>query len=243
MRSRAEYEEAMRWVAWGLNDCQISRMTGIPRATVRDWRQGGRAKLRVPTDTCPICSGKPLDREWYAYLLGLYLGDGCISEYPRTTRLRIVLDIRYPAIIDECAAAIDVVRGSGRPAAFVHCPGCVEVGAYWNHWPCVFPQHGRGPKHLRRIALAGWQQEIADAHPDRLLRGLIHSDGSRDLNCVNGKDYPRYQFANVSADIQQIFCRAAERFGVRWTQPYWKTIAISRRSDVEKMDSIIGPKN
>ena len=81
-----------------------------------------------------------------------------------------------------------------------------------------------------------------DAHPGLLLRGLIHSDGSRDLNIVKGKSYPRYQFSNNSPDIQDIFCRAAESFGVHWTRPYWKTIAISRRADVEKLDKIIGPK-
>lgn len=242
MRSRAEYEEAMRWVGLGLNDCQISRLMDVPRGTIRDWRHGTRRSgSKVPQD-CPICAGQNLDGEWYAYLLGLYLGDGCISRYPRTYRLRITLDIKYPNIIDECAAAIDRVR-LGFPARFTHCPGCVEVGSYWNHWPCLFPQHGPGPKHLRPIELAPWQQEIADEFPDRLLRGLIHSDGSRDLNFVKGKSYPRYQFSNISPDIQEIFCRAAERFGVHWTQPYWKTVAISRRPDVEKLDRIIGPKS
>ena len=93
-------------------------------------------------------------------------------------------------------------------------------GSYWNHWPCLFPQHGLGPKHSRSITLVKWQQEIVDAYPGRLLRGLIHSDGSRDLNVVNAQSYPRYQFANISADIHEIFCRAAEAFGVHWTRPY-----------------------
>lgn len=242
MRSRAEYEEAMRWVAWGLNDCQISRMTGVPRGTVRDWRHGRRLTRSLTLPDCPVCTGRELHEEWYAYLLGLYLGDGCISAHPRTFRLRITLDIKYPNIIDECAAAMDRVRMGRRPAGFTHCPGCVVVGSYWNHWPCVFPQHGVGPKHLRSIVLRPWQERIVDAHPDRLLRGLIHSDGSRDLNVVKGKSYPRYQFANNSADIQEIFCRAAETFGVHWNRPYWKTISVSRRKDVEKLDRVIGPK-
>lgn len=243
MRSRVEYEEAIRWVSWGLNDCQISRMTGIPSHTICDWRHG---KRRDPALTrvgeCPVCTNRDLDEPWYSYLLGLYLGDGCISEHPRTYRLRITLDIRYPSIIDACAAAIDIVRAGEHPAGFVHCPGCVYVSSYWNHWPCVFPQHGAGPKHLRPINLSPWQQAIADGYPDRLLRGLIQSDGSRDLNWVKGKSYPRYQFSNNSADIQEIFCRAAELFGVHWTRSYWKTISIARRPDVEKLDVIIGPK-
>ncbi|MFJ6181415.1 hypothetical protein [Streptomyces sp. NPDC092295] len=30
---------------------------------------------------CPICDDRPLDKVAYAYLLGLYLGDGHISHY------------------------------------------------------------------------------------------------------------------------------------------------------------------
>src|SRR5688572_17275219 len=123
MRSRAEYEEAMRWVTWGLNDCQVSRMMDVPRGTIRDWRHGKHKSGQRAPQNCPICTGRDLDREWYAYLLGLYLGDGCISRHPRTYRLRISLDIRYPSIIDECAAAIDVVRRGRRSASFTHCPG------------------------------------------------------------------------------------------------------------------------
>jgi hypothetical protein len=44
------------------------------------------------------------------YLLGLYLGDGCISAHPRGVyRLRITLDLRYPGIVEECEAALRAV--------------------------------------------------------------------------------------------------------------------------------------
>jgi hypothetical protein len=31
---------------------------------------------------------------------------------------------------------------------------CVEVHAHSKSWPCLFPQHGPGMKHQRRILLA-----------------------------------------------------------------------------------------
>jgi hypothetical protein len=83
--------------------------------------------------------------------------------------------------------------------------GCTEVAAYSKHWPCLFPQHGPGRKHERRIELVPWQQDLVDLDPRPLIRGLLHSDGCRVLNWVNGTPYPRYHFSNVSADIRGIF--------------------------------------
>lgn len=178
----------------------------------------------------------------------MYLGDGCLSEGARSVfRLRITLDKRYPNIICECQEAIADVRGPGRVAAgLIPRPGCFEVYSNWKHWPCLFPQHGPGMKHLRLIELAPWQEEIAVAEPGRLLRGLIHSDGCRITNRVKvrGVDYayPRYQFTNTSADIRAIFCKACDDFGIRWAQSNWNVISVSRAESVAKLDDVIGPK-
>lgn len=246
-----EYEEAMRWVAWGLNDSQVARMTGVPRRTIRNWRSDlgigppGRRRAKQRFSDCPRCDGVPLSEVPYAYLLGLYLGDGCISRMPHKAvfKLRITLDTKYPMIIQECRNAIHQMRPLyPMKVGTVTKIGCTEIYGQWKHWPCVFPQHGAGPKYLRPIVLQPWQEKIAMKYPDRLLRGLVHSDGSRDLNVVNGKSYPRYTFANNSADIQEIFTTACERFGIHWNRTYWKTISVARRADVEKLDRVVGPK-
>jgi hypothetical protein len=90
MRSRGEYEKVLGLVANGLNDCQISRSTGIPRCTVRDWRRGHNVVRRSePEASCPHCE-QPAEHfdltatKSYAYLLGLYLGDGHLSRAGRT---------------------------------------------------------------------------------------------------------------------------------------------------------------
>lgn len=243
MRPDEEFRTAQELIASGLNDCQVSRATGVPRSTVREWRTGA-VRNRPPRQSgCPICEDHPLDPANYAYLLGLYLGDGCISTHARGVfRLRIVLDARYPGIIEECRRAMNLIRLHGRPPGAVQHVGCVEINSYWKHWPCLFPQHGPGRKHERPIELAGWQEEIVAAHSRRLLRGLIHSDGCRVLNRVNGKGYPRYHFTNNSQDIRDIFSRACDQYGVRWRQMNWKTLSIARAPDVAKLDLVVGPK-
>jgi hypothetical protein len=242
MRPESEYVEVLRLLRQGWNDCAVSRATGVPRCTVRGWRTQPRGKWKARRDGgCPVCGHTRLNRPQYAYLLGLYLGDGCLSLHRRGVyRLRISLDARYPRIVGACSLAMSAV--SGRRVGHVRAPGCTVVNAYWKHWPCLFPQHGAGRKHDRRIELKVWQQDVAFEHPGALLRGFIHSDGCRVLNHVNGRDYPRYHFRNQSAEILTLFCRACDDYGVEWTTPRPGLLSVARREDTARLDLVIGPK-
>ncbi|MGI8414572.1 MAG: transcriptional regulator, partial [Solirubrobacteraceae bacterium] len=92
------------------------------------------------------------------------------------------------------------------------------MSCYSKIWPCLFPQHGPGKKHERPIVLAEWQQELIDRCPEQLVHGLIHSDGCRFQNTGRCNwSWPRYAFAQTSDDIRDIFCRACDRLGLRWT--------------------------
>jgi hypothetical protein len=120
---------------------------------------------------------------WYAYFLGVYLGDGYLTVVsPRRSVLRI-----------SCARGV--------------------------------------PRH-RRIALDTWQRAITHAHPDRLVRGLMHSDGCRFLARQPRRGriytYPRYySFSNRSEDIKRILCEHLDRLGVAWTRPNAQQIQVA----------------
>jgi hypothetical protein len=167
MRPESEYVEVLRLVRSGLNDCEVSRTTGVPRCTVRDWRRTGRQECTRQRDAlCPICGSASLEPRSYAYLLGLYLGDGCLSEHRRRVyRLRISLDARYPNIIAECARAMALV--SGRVVGQNRAPGCIVVGAYWKHWPSG--RHGT----------TGSGDRAKDVKGQVVCRKLQHSPGWR----------------------------------------------------------------
>ena len=189
-----------------------------------------------------------LPRAEYAYLLGLYLGDGYISLGPRGVfQLRITCDAIYPGIIEEGLAVLRAVFPANRASAYPrkHCR-CVDVSLHSKHLPCFFPQHGPGRKHDRPIYLAPWQEEVIAAHRRQLVRGLIHSDGNR---CVatewsksGSRKSTRYSFANKSEDIKKIFCDSLDLLGVRWTRPSDREIAIYRKASVAILDEFIGPK-
>jgi hypothetical protein len=255
VRSLAEVRTAQLLVHLGLNDCQVSRTLGIPRCTIRDWRHGrtpgreGRLR-RHPLGACDACGAAAHDfgalpAAPYAYLLALYLGDGHLARHRRGVyRLQIFLDERYPQIIDECAAAIEAVIG--KPAGRYPKVGCIQVSSWSKQWPCLFPQHGPGPKHRRPIVLADWQQAIVDEHPELFLRRLVHSDGCRSMNTVKVRgrtySYPRYTFCNASDDIRQMFCDACDTVGVEWRRMNARNISVARRASVARLDEFIGPK-
>ena len=177
----------------------------------------------------------------YAYLLGLYLGDGMLTEARRHVwKLRITLDSRYPGIILRAQSAIAEV-GERSPGSSPKV-GCVEIHSHWKHWICCFPQHGRGRKHERPISLAEWQREVVEWHPEAFLTGLIHSDGCRCVNKVRGYSYPRYFFSNRSSDIRALFLMACGRIGIQARRAGAWNVSVARRDDVALLDTFIGPK-
>ena len=177
----------------------------------------------------------------YTYLLGLYLGDGYLVAHHRGVYLlRITCANRYPELIRQCETAMrEVLRNEVFRVPKV---GCCDVCACSKHWVCLFPQHGPGRKHERRIELVGWQQDLVDLDPRPLLRGLLHSDGCRVLNWVNGTPYPRYHFSNVSPDIRAIFGRACDALGIEWRPHNRSSLSVARRGSVALLDGFVGPK-
>jgi hypothetical protein len=256
-RSGEEIADAIRLVEAGIDDGSVARRTGIPRETVRTWRRGKipeRARRALAGVTaCDRC-GEPehdyggLPADAYAYLLGMYLGDGCLFVSKRgVCSLRISLDEAYPGIVASARNAIVAVRGGRLPhAARQKTCACVVITSYWKAWPCLFPQHGPGRKHHRRIELADWQRRIVETAPEAFLRALIHTDGWRGANRVRVKGrnyaYPRYQFSNRSTDIRSLFTQTCDQLGVAW-RPWGRFhISVARREAVAKLDSFIGPK-
>lgn len=242
--------------ASGMPQAEIARALGISRTTVGRWLKRGReAVLTSPmrsraTDVCPercrIVENVP--PAWFAYLLGQYLGDGTIVLTRRNVhRLFVSCCAAYPSLVDECVQAIRAVlpdNAVGRRAR----KGVVEVSCYSTHLPCLFPQHGPGKKHTRPIVLAPWQAAVAlDAHPDRFVRGLIHSDGCRSTNRVRGRngrsyEYVRYQFCNRSEDIRALFCAACDRLGLEWRRMNAVTISVAQSDSVARLDTMVGAK-
>ena len=237
----------------GHNDSEIARVTGVPRSTVRDWRRGA-VKFRDTTRRiCGACGAEEHDHERlpaaaYGYLLGQYLGDGHVATWGhKTPCLRVSMDLLHMNLAERCRGAIlDVLPGAR--VAFDTPPSSrvLIVRCYSRQWPCLLPQCGPGAKHDRAIVLTGWQRRLVAQCPEELVCGLLHSDGWRGVNRVtaNGKSYayPRYQFSQVSTDIQRIFTDALDVLGVAWRQMGPRNVSVAQRASVARLDEFVGRK-
>jgi len=241
--------EALRLVDLGFNDCEISRRIGIPRRTVMDWRRPTYLP-KTPIQTCPRC-GEAMKQicfsiDDYSELFGMYLGDGCISEYPRTQRLRISLDGKYPGIIDAGRALLERTFPLNK-VDVVPFDGGHYLSVYSRHIACLFPQHGPGSKHRRAIVPELWQWAILASAPWPFIRGCIRTDGCYFVNRTGKYEYPSYHFASMSNDIASIFSLALDMVGVEFRRTNGcerriNNIRINRRSSVELMREHVGVK-
>lgn len=234
----------------GILDRENAQICGVSIRSIRHWRSGDRRAGKSPP-TCPRCHGRTLDEKAYAYLLGLYLGDGHITREPRAYTLWLACADAWPGLLQQARQTVALVM----PSSAVFCASksseaCTYVKSVSKHWPCLFPQHGPGRKHERRIELEPWQEEIVTKHPGDFARGLFHSDGYRGMNRVRRPvkdgdrwyEYPRYLFANHSADIHRLCGQALDRLGVAWRFSRPTTISVARRDAVARLDEFVGPK-
>lgn len=244
---RAEIEGL---IAAGVNDCEISRRIGIPRTTVRDIRSPSYVRTRKNL-ICPRCYrlSRLIDFSAadYCELLGLYLGDGHITQLDRTQRLRITLDTKYPVIIREALELLEAGFPNNRVGSNPGGGACTVVWVYNSHLSCLLPQHGPGVKHLRPIALERWQRDLVATEPWPLIRGLIRSDGSAFVNRTGPYEYLSYHFSNTSAGVAGIFLDACAAVGVTCRtnynerRGYWD-VRINRRESVALMREHVGRK-
>lgn len=254
MYPQSTVDIALRLSAIGVLDRETAQICDVSVAAIRHWRSGRRrasaGRFAVKANACPRCHGRSLDDSAYAYLLGLYLGDGHIVRGRRNVYvLAIACSDDWPGLMEAAGGALSAVMPTSRVCR-VRQRGCTMVKSYSKHWPCLFPQHGPGRKHHRKIELCEWQDAIVRKFPGEFAKGLFHSDGWRGVNRVRRTladgdhwyEYPRYMFGNESGDILRLCGEALDRLGVAWRFSRRNAISVARREAVARLDEFVGPK-
>jgi hypothetical protein len=242
MHRPATRERAAALKELGWTDLAIARELGIARSTLRAWRAGTDAMMTA----CPRCWQRarpvimtPAD---YAYLLGVYLGDGYIVDTPRTQRLRISCDVAHPSVLAEIGTALERTFLWSKVCRVTADDGATTVwSVYSRHLRCLFPQAGPGKKHDRPIVLEPWQARVVASAPWPLLRGLVQSDGCSFINRTGEYAYPSYDFRNRSTDILDLFADTCDSVGIQYRR-YAERIRVYRRESVALMREHVGLK-
>lgn len=196
----------------------------------------------------------------YSYLLGFYLGDGCLQHNIRKNCRSYTLLISNQADFTRMnkeieSALIDIFPNKTIKFYKRKKSNCINIKLTAVNLHFLFP-HGIGKKHTREIELTSWQDDLLKKYPKEFIKGLIESDGCRfaprKKQCPT---YIIYQFTNCSLDIHKFLQKASTQIGLNFTfrltksknKPshyalkYWT--CFNDRKSFKILDDFIGPKN
>ncbi|TXG77042.1 hypothetical protein E6Q11_03455 [Candidatus Dojkabacteria bacterium] len=230
---------------------QIAKELGVGESTVFYWKQnnfttGTRTISTTKEDIINICKSCA---PYYVYILGCYLGDGCISQFPRTKKLEIFSGSAHPSIIDDQIRSLNILFNQNKVNSIKHPSyNMYTITVYNKSLDQYFPQHGQGKKHDRNILLTDWQTELVEEHTDCFIKGLIATDGclfnasNRIKKDGSKTDLPSYQFTNKSMDIINLYTSSLDRLGIHYTKVHKKSGAVNvftrDRKNVQKIFDI-----
>ncbi len=240
----------------GMNKSDISRRLNIPRGTLKHWLNPRPRKTNIPRNSySPIIDfdhylNSSEKRAAYSFTLAVYLCDGCISEYKtfRAPSMRLTNDSKYPKNTEEWIQKLKTVLPNNSVSMFKKkCSNCYVVSTYSKKLIDLFPQHGSGRKHNRKLLFADWQIKIIREFPEEFIRGCIQSDGCIYFQKVSGKVYKRYSFCNMSEDIIDLVLMSLSFVGIMKNK--WQNLKTGKfviqnfsKKDTAILESIIQTK-
>src|SRR5690348_3326767 len=130
MYPRATVDIAQSLSDLGVLDRENAAICGVSVAAIRHWRRGSRRSGGEDPPRCPRCHDRPLDERAYAYLLGLYLGDGhLILGRKGVWVLSITCCDGWPGIMEQTRLAMSAVMPSSKVFARAR-TGCTDIKSH-----------------------------------------------------------------------------------------------------------------
>jgi len=118
------------------------------------------------------------DRNLQAYVIGLAIGDGNLSNpNRRAVRLRITCDKKYPILLKKIKTSIHLLLPQNKVST-VDRKGCVDISVFSNHLEKILGWYSKGgSKFIQNVSIPNWIKE-SDNYKINCLKGLIETDGS-----------------------------------------------------------------
>ena len=211
-------ENAVKLWEDGKNKSQIEKILNIPRKTIGRWINAS-STLDKSNKIIDFDSylDTPEKRKAYSYILAIYLCDGYINNYKTFRAPLIVLynDSKYVNNTNSWASNLQTIF----PTSSINIrkrkqSNCFMVSTYTKKIFDLFPQHGRGAKHTRKLNFADWQLKIIEEFPREFVKGCIESDGSIYIQTIGKYTYKKYTFTNKSEDIIDLFLQTLGLIGI-----------------------------
>ncbi|HBI25763.1 TPA: hypothetical protein DDX30_03170 [Candidatus Wolfebacteria bacterium] len=123
---------------------------------------------------------KPMskDKNLQAYVIGLAIGDGNLSKFPRTTRLRITCDDKYPNLMHKICEALQKLFPTNKISLSHQPKHCTDVICYSNSWEDILGWSStKGSKTKQCIRVPQWIKNDTE-YTKQCLKGLFETDGS-----------------------------------------------------------------
>jgi DNA-binding transcriptional regulator WhiA len=142
------------------------------------------------------------DKELQAYVIGLALGDGNLSNPGgRATRLRITCDKKYPFLIKKICKSLEKLFPENKVNIVDRDKGCVDVSIYLNHFEKLLGWKAKnGSKFVQKVSVPNWIKENKK-YSINCLRGLIETDGA----IYNDRGYKMMIFTSIIPDLAEDF--------------------------------------
>lgn len=131
-------------------------------------------------ESSSLSPGTTMDKENLAYVIGVALGDGNLSNpNGRAVRLRITCDARYKNLIERICLAVQKVLPRNKVSLVDRTNlGAVDVSCYSNEWENLLGWKAKGgSKHIQGVSIPRWIKQSRQLSIE-CLRGLLETDGS-----------------------------------------------------------------
>ncbi len=254
---RCDCSDRLAWVRDG-----FARQLGLPRPTVRDWHAG-----KLPRHSCARATAHGSGDHWPARPAGAAAlrntGSGALNrlrlstrpvsgrrqhlDHPqRRLRLRVSLDKKYPRIIEECAAAMQAVVAWSKvhrlptpTNSLIVCLLQVLALPVSPAWP--------GSKHARksRLRLAAGAGSRSRPRPSasQALSSLTAAVSSTPEAVGGARRTTRSQSLHRhQAHLLRSLRLAWAPLDGAFRHPSAKSVYVSRKADVARLDEFVGPK-
>ncbi len=164
------------------------------------------------------------DLENWAYVVGLALGDGNLSNpNGRAVRLRITCDTKYPSLIIKISEALQRLLPNNKVGKIKKKGNCLDVYCYSNTLEgLVGWKVGLGPKFKQRVRVPikiKTDRKLTIA----CLRGLMQTDGS----IYNDRGYIMVMFVTIIPELAEDVVEMIKNLGFL---PHCYKILIKRPS-------------